>query len=96
MSNQLNVGYTAIADPKRGIPGGQAFPFIEVLEPDASGNLLYYTALGNELFTVGNLLENNVFNITDNYHMRIRRSNMLIVEFSYVGIINISQTIFCT
>ncbi len=67
MSNQLNIGYTAIQDPKRGIPGGQAFPFIEVLEPDPSGNLLYYTALGNELFTVGNLLENNVFNVTNNF-----------------------------
>ena len=67
MSNQLNIGYTAIADPKRGIPGGQAFPFIEVLEPDPSGNLLYYTALGNELFSVANLLENNVFNITNNF-----------------------------
>lgn len=67
MSNTLNIGYTAIADPKRGIPGGQAFPFIEVLEPDASGNPLYYTALGNELFTVGNLLENTVFNATNNF-----------------------------
>jgi hypothetical protein len=67
MSNQLNIGYTAIRDPKRGVPGGQAFPFIEVLEPDPSGNLLYYTALGNELFTVGNLLENNVFNVTNNF-----------------------------
>lgn len=67
MSNQLNIGYTSITDPKRGIPGGQEFPFIEVLEPDASGNLLYYTALGNELFTVGNLLENNVFNVTNNF-----------------------------
>lgn len=67
MSNQLNIGYTAITDPKRGIPGGQPFPFIEVLEPDDSGNLLYYTALGNELFSVGNLLENNVFNVTDNF-----------------------------
>ena len=66
MVNQLTVGYTSIKDPKRGIPGGQDFPFIEVLEPDASGNLLYYTALGNELFTVGNLLENNVYNITNN------------------------------
>ncbi len=67
MSNQFTVGYTAITDPKRGIPGGQDFPFIEVLEPDGGGNLLYYTALGNELFTVGNLLENNVFNITNNF-----------------------------
>lgn len=66
ISNQLNVGYTQIADPRRGIPGEQAFPFIEVLEPDASGNLLYYMTMGNELFTVGNLLENNVLNITNN------------------------------
>jgi hypothetical protein len=66
ISNQFNVGYTAIADPRRGIPGGQQFPFIEVLEPDPSGNLLYYMTMGNELFSVGNLLENNVFNITNN------------------------------
>ncbi|MBC6996057.1 carboxypeptidase regulatory-like domain-containing protein [Neolewinella lacunae] len=66
VSNQFNIGYTKIADPRRGIPGGQEFPMIEVLEPDASGNLLYYMTLGNELFSVGNLLENNVFNITNN------------------------------
>jgi hypothetical protein len=66
VSNQLNIGYTAITDPKRGVPGDQAFPFIEVLEPDASGNLLYYMSMGNELFTVGNLLENNIFNVTNN------------------------------
>ncbi|MFT6827582.1 MAG: hypothetical protein ACI9Z3_000130 [Roseivirga sp.] len=66
ISNQLNVGFTSITDPKRGIPGAQAFPFIEVLEEDGGGNPLYYFSVGNELFTVGNLLENNVFNITDN------------------------------
>ncbi|MFN3640899.1 MAG: carboxypeptidase regulatory-like domain-containing protein, partial [Flavobacterium sp.] len=66
LSNQLNIGYTSITDPKRGIPGGQVFPFIEVLEPDSSGNLLYYMTMGNELFSVGNLLENNVFNVTNN------------------------------
>lgn len=66
ISNQFNVGYTIIKDPKRGIPGAQDFPMIEVLEPDATGNLLYYMTMGNELFTVGNLLENTVFNITNN------------------------------
>ncbi|PHN08483.1 TonB-dependent receptor [Flavilitoribacter nigricans] len=66
LSNQFNIGYTQIADPTRGIPGGQDFPMIEVLEPDASGTDLYYMSLGNELFTVGNKLENNVFNITNN------------------------------
>lgn len=73
LSNSINIGYTSIRDPKRGIPNGQAFPFIEVLEPDASGNLLYYMSLGNELFSVGNLLENQIFNISDNityYHKK--------------------------
>lgn len=69
MSNQLNIGYTSVTDPKRGIPGGQDFPMIEVLEPDASGNLLYYMTMGNELFTVGNLLENNILNITNNFSL---------------------------
>ncbi|MGY6558869.1 MAG: TonB-dependent receptor domain-containing protein [Nitritalea sp.] len=67
MANQLNIGYTSIADPRRGIPGGQEFPFIEVLEPDESGQLLYFMSMGNELFSVGNLLENSVLNITNNF-----------------------------
>ena len=66
VSNQLNVGFTRIADPTREIPGGQAFPMIEVLEPDGSDPNVYYMTLGNELFTVGNKLENNIFNITNN------------------------------
>ena len=66
ISNQFNIGYTNLTDPKRGIPGAQDFPFIEVLEPNASGNLEYYMTLGNELFSVGNLLENKVFNVTNN------------------------------
>ena len=41
------------------------FPMIEVLEPDENGQLLYYLTMGDELFTVGNLLENNVFNVTN-------------------------------
>ena len=66
ISNQFNVGFTSSVPQRRGVPGGQDFPMIEVLEPDASGNLLYYMTMGNELFTVGNLLENDVFNITNN------------------------------
>jgi hypothetical protein len=69
MANQLNIGYTSVTDPRRGIPGGQDFPFIEVLEPDDAGNLLYYMSMGNELFTVGNLLENNILNITNNFSL---------------------------
>ncbi|NER10195.1 Carboxypeptidase regulatory-like domain-containing protein [Muriicola jejuensis] len=95
MSNKLTVGYTSITDPKRGIPGGQQFPFIEVLEPDAGGNLLYYTALGNELFTVGNLLENNVFNITDNFSIfKGRHTYTIGANFEFMTFKNAFNPVF--
>jgi len=65
IANSFNIGFTSITDPQRSVPGGQIFPMIEILEPD-NGTDLYYMSLGNELFTVGNLLENDVFNITNN------------------------------
>lgn len=86
-ANNLNIGYTAIEDPKRNVPGGQTFPFVEVLEwngpkpgdVDEDGNPLplgtpqYYFSLGNELFTVGNLLQNDILNITNNFSMFMGR-----------------------
>ncbi|SDK65049.1 Carboxypeptidase regulatory-like domain-containing protein [Catalinimonas alkaloidigena] len=66
IANQLNVGYTSTTDPRRGIPGEQDFPFVEVMEPNDAGQLQYYFSIGNELYSVGNLLENKIFNITDN------------------------------
>jgi hypothetical protein len=80
-ANNLNIGYTFVEDPKRSVPNGQTFPFIEVLEwdgpkpgdVDGDGNPMplgtpqYYFAMGNELFTVGNLLQNDIFNITNNF-----------------------------
>ncbi|SHO65416.1 TonB-dependent receptor [Algoriphagus zhangzhouensis] len=95
MSNQVNIGYTSITDPKRGIPGGQAFPFIEVMEPDASGNLLYYFSLGNELYTVGNLLENNIFNFTDNFSIyKGKHTYTLGVNFEYMTFKNAFNPVF--
>lgn len=66
LANSLNVGYTWITDPRRSVPGDATFPMIEILEPDEGGQLLYYMSMGNELFTVGNLLENNVFSASNN------------------------------
>jgi hypothetical protein len=66
IANSFNIGYTWITDPKRSVPGEATFPMIEVLEPDAGGQLLYYMSLGNELFTVGNLLDNEVFSVSNN------------------------------
>jgi hypothetical protein len=66
ISNNLNVGYTKSFNGRR-IPGGQkAFPMIEIMQEDDSENLLYYMSLGDELFSVGNELQNNIFNITNN------------------------------
>ncbi len=89
-ANNLNIGYTFVEDPKRSVPGGQTFPFVEVLEWDGPkpgdvdedgnplplGTPLYYFALGNELFTVGNLLQNNIFNITNNFSMFMGRHTL--------------------
>ncbi len=80
-ANNLNIGYTFVEDPKRSIPNNQVFPFIEVLEWDGAkpgdvdefgdpmplGTPLYYFTLGNELYSVGNLLQNKIFNVTNNF-----------------------------
>jgi hypothetical protein len=95
LSNQFNIGFTKVADPKRGIPGDQAFPMIEVLENDASGTPLYYMTMGNELFTVGNKLENNVFNITNNLTLyKDKHTFTAGVNFEYMTFVNAFNPVF--
>lgn len=65
VSNNFRAGYTWVTDPQRSVPGGQTFPMIEVLEPREGDPNVYYMSLGNELYTVGNLLENNTFSISN-------------------------------
>jgi hypothetical protein len=94
-ANNLNIGYTYVQDPKRGIPGDQTFPFIEVLEwvggdipggdINNQGTPLYYFSLGNELYSVGNLLANNIFNVTNNFSMFIGKHTLTAgVNFEYM------------
>jgi hypothetical protein len=95
LSNQFNIGFTRVADPKRGIPGEQPFPMIEVLEPDASGTPLYYMTLGNELFSVGNKLENNVFNVTNNLTFYKDAHTITAgVNFEYMTFVNAFNPVF--
>lgn len=95
VSNQLNVGWSSITDPNRGVPGEQNFPFIEVLEPDASGNPLYYFSLGNELFTVGNLLNNRIFNATNNLSIyKGKHTITLGANFEYMTFNNAFNPVF--
>ena len=65
LANNFRVGYTWVTDPQRSVPGGQVFPMIEIMEPLGGDPNVYYMSLGNELFTVGNLLDNDTFSISN-------------------------------
>jgi len=66
LANSFNIGYTWVTDPQRSVPGGATFPMIEVMEPLGGDPNVYYMSMGNELFTVGNLLDNDVFSVSNN------------------------------
>lgn len=63
LANSFRVGNTWSTPQQRSVPGGDVFPMIEVMEPLGGNPNVYYMSIGNELFTVGNLLENDTFNI---------------------------------
>ena len=95
ISNQFSVGYSSVEDPRRGVPGGQAFPFIDVLEPDTDGQLKYYFSVGNELFTVGNVVSNNTFNMTNNTNIIWGNHNITAgVNFEYMTFENAFNPMF--
>ncbi|CAN5440092.1 carboxypeptidase regulatory-like domain-containing protein [soil metagenome] len=66
LANSINIGYTWVTDPQRSVPGDATFPMIEVMEPLGGDPNVYYMSMGNELFTVGNLLDNDVFSVSNN------------------------------
>ncbi|TVR72264.1 MAG: cell envelope biogenesis protein OmpA [Marinilabiliales bacterium] len=88
MANNFRIGFNMVEDPIRNVPGGQVFPFIEVLEFDGD-TPLYYMTMGNELFTVGNQLANNVFNVTNNFSYYAGRHNFTFgMNFEYMTFAN--------
>lgn len=60
LSNQFLATYSKLEDPVRESPSAE-FPFIDILD----GNGGNYMALGYELFTWTNAVNNNTFNIKD-------------------------------
>ncbi len=88
MANNFRIGFNMVEDPIRSVSGGQVFPFIEVLEFDGT-TPLYYMTMGNELFTVGNQLANNIFNITNNFSYYAGRHNFTFgLNFEYMTFAN--------
>lgn len=61
-SNEVILGYTAIRD-KRTNPYGSAFPLVQVTGLGGSGTL----TAGTENFSVANSLDQDIFEITDNF-----------------------------
>ena len=88
MANNFRIGFNMVEDPIRSIPGGQVFPFIEVIEFEGEAPL-YYMTMGNELFSVGNQVSNNIFNITNNFSYYAGRHSFTFgLNFEYMTFAN--------
>ena len=61
MSNNLTIGYTAVRDDRD--PSGQDFPHVDI--EDGGANITF----GSERFSTANLLNQNVFTITNNLQL---------------------------
>lgn len=61
-SNQLITTYTKTNDT-RFIPGGTVFPTVDIF----NGQGVNYISFGTDPFTNNNVLDNKVFNVTDNF-----------------------------
>ena len=65
-SNQFQAGYTAQRDSRETL-GGSPFPFVDIRNTDATSNAgTSLTSFGTELFTPGNLLDSDIYQLSDN------------------------------
>ena len=64
-NNELLFTYSDVDDPIRD-SNSAAFPWVQILEPNANGELRPYISLGYELFTWKNSVKNKTTTITDN------------------------------
>ncbi|MCR5678743.1 MAG: TonB-dependent receptor [Prevotella sp.] len=63
-NNELLFTYSDIDDVRDS--NSSPFPWVQILEPDASGTLKPYISLGYELFTWKNRVRNKIVNVIDN------------------------------
>ncbi len=73
-ANQFTAGYTALRD-SRGTGSPSAFPLIDILQPGGSNTL---TALGYEPFTANNVLDTDVFQISNNFSAFLGRHTVTV------------------
>ena len=70
MSNNLILGYTSVRDNRD--PLGDPFPFVEI--EDGLGDI----AFGSERFSTANLLNQDIFTITDNFEIYVGKHTFTI------------------
>ena len=89
IANSFRIGNTWSTPQQRSVPGGDVFPMIEVLEPLGGTPNVYYMSMGNELFTVGNLLENDTFSASNTLTYFAGRSTITAgANFEYMTFAN--------
>ena len=70
-SNQFQAGYTAQRDYRNSL-GGNPFPFVDIRNTDATSNAgTSLTSFGTELFTPGNLLDSDIYQLSDNLNYSV-------------------------
>ena len=62
VSNKLQIGYTALRDYRNALTSNVNFPMVDILD----GNGKPFTSFGHELYTYGNKLNTDVYQLNDN------------------------------
>jgi hypothetical protein len=82
-SNQFQAGYTAQRDFRSSL-GGSPFPFVDILYnangPGASGN--EFTSFGYELFTPINVLNSDIYQLSDNISKTIGNHSLTLGTYN--------------
>ncbi len=88
LANSFRIGNTWSVPNEQSVGGGD-FPMIEVMEPlDGTPNV-YYMSMGNELFRIGNLLENDTFSASNTLTYFAGRSTVTAgLNFEYMTFAN--------
>ncbi|QHT65797.1 TonB-dependent receptor [Rhodocytophaga rosea] len=88
-SNKLQVSYSAFRD-FRELPSSKRFPMIDITQ-----NGTTYTSVGTEQFSANNLLDQNIFQVTDNLsyfaNKHILTGGFTYEQFKFVNAFNLQR-----
>jgi len=77
-SNKFQIGYSALRDFRSSLAGGD-FPLVDILNPQGQT----YTSFGYEPFTYNNLLNTNIFQVSDIFTTYIGKHELTVGTQNY-------------